>query len=469
MPLWMHNGEKQVQVDWRKKNIGCDVLLVCPGESAHDLESYDIHRPGIMTVALGDAVRYCKPDMFIGVRKPTNYPAWLHHMPLTKVYSGGWCKYQIGGMPVHWYPNTFFFDYYKKHDTSEPIDIADDSSFYWDDSSISASLRLLMWMGARRIVLAGMERPCDSIRGDSTTYEHAIVAMMRLIGHTRKLCDITTCTPVCEAGSWLPYTGLPELIRRWPERNDYSLVKAIDIPKPDGDVGIVTGVDEHLEDILEWWLANVRKHNPTIPICVMDFGMSDAFVNSKLSELLKVYGADDMIIKEDVPHAYILKPHAILRSPYLNTLWMDVDVEVRGNVAILLDGFKRAHAAGEARVLAAVDPHDIESGTEIRYNAGVFCCRRDDPFVRQWAAECERCRARGDQEPFNQAIDTMRVATIFMPSRFNWEVPTDKHNDRQYATVPSDVVAVHHLCECGKERIRAMIRKEKIRATTTTE
>ena len=37
---------------------------------------------------------------------------------------------------------------------------------------------------------------------------------------------------------------------------------------------IITGADTNHEDLLPWWLYNVKKHNPNIDVMIWDFGLS---------------------------------------------------------------------------------------------------------------------------------------------------------------------------------------------------
>ena len=36
----------------------------------------------------------------------------------------------------------------------------------------------------------------------------------------------------------------------------------------------ITGADTNHEDLLPWWLYNVKKHNPNIDVMIWDFGLS---------------------------------------------------------------------------------------------------------------------------------------------------------------------------------------------------
>ena len=36
---------------------------------------------------------------------------------------------------------------------------------------------------------------------------------------------------------------------------------------------IITGADTNHEDLLPWWLYNVKTHNPNIDVMIWDFGL----------------------------------------------------------------------------------------------------------------------------------------------------------------------------------------------------
>ena len=126
---------------------------------------------------------------------------------------------------------------------------------------------------------------------------------------------------------------------------------------PQGD-GLIVASDITQEWLLPWWWGHYSLHN-SYPVTFVDLGMSqemrawckergnfitlgvpDIFV--KVKEEIKdplVRDWESLYGRKFWPrrHAWFKKPMACLKSPYLRTIWCDLDCEVRGPLQALFD------------------------------------------------------------------------------------------------------------------------------------
>lgn len=150
-------------------------------------------------------------------------------------------------------------------------------------------------------------------------------------------------------------------------------------PKPTLDRGIIIGVDEGQEWLLNWWWSNYAQHN-RLPVHVVDFGMSAS---------ARRWCAKRGTLSEPISlgcHVWFKKPLALLRSPFRQAVWLDMDCEVRGPLDRLFgfcsdNGLGAALDRGTPQPLREAMPHDAPI-----YNGGVLAFNHGDPAVPQWAS-----------------------------------------------------------------------------------
>ena len=137
-------------------DLGLPVFLCCPGPS---LAQCSISSgPGRMVVAVNTAYPLVRPDLWIGMDRPGCYSDSLWREPFRKIVRAS-ISHDLRSNP-----ETYLMDLEK----FPPEDMfkrrSGDAKFCWDRSTLIASIHLLVWMGARRIHLAG----CDF--GGSSDY-----------------------------------------------------------------------------------------------------------------------------------------------------------------------------------------------------------------------------------------------------------------------------------------------------------
>ena len=109
--------------------------------------------------------------------------------------------------------------------------------------------------------------------------------------------------------------------------------------------GILVGVSQELEHLIPLWFASYKKHND-YPVAFIDFGLSPllrllcqelgtlipltrTFTDPTEESLLHFrakYGHGDFLTPR---RQWLKKPLALLLSPFEQTIWVDIDCEVR--------------------------------------------------------------------------------------------------------------------------------------------
>jgi hypothetical protein len=228
------------------------------------------------------------------------------------------------------------------------------------------------------------------------------------------------------------------------------------------DRGVVVGSDLTQEWLLPWWWENYRRHNQ-YPVSFVNFGLSEEKKKwcQERGELIPLYVADIFVqekeelapclIKEweagfgnrfwDSRKAWFKKPLACLASPYRQSIWIDLDCEIRGSLEPLFDFAK--HPSGLALTEERPDgPTPIAT-----YNSGVIVFQRGIELIEEWAdASFERNGDfRGDQELLSQLIADKGIFIGQLPSEYNWS--------RYYGDAPEALI-YHWHGEFGRSVIR---------------
>ena len=181
------------------------------------------------------------------------------------------------------------------------------------------------------------------------------------------------------------------------------------------DKTFLVGADDQLEDLLPWWYANVRKHNPNIDVTVADFGLTQ---NGKhWAET----NADKVLTYERHPkYAWFYKPTAMVDCPYEYTCWLDLDCEVLKPVDEIFNyptDEKMALTQDVVRGNPDPDPGRFWWAT------GVNVVKGKPKILRDWAYHTKHSDQRGDQEVLHQMIEVnpeYNNMIIKMPLEYQW-------------------------------------------------
>lgn len=197
--------------------------------------------------------------------------------------------------------------------------------------------------------------------------------------------------------------------------------------------GVVVGSDQTQEWLLPWWWDHYTHHN-RYPVTFADFGLS---LEKKMwcrergtlvtlreidfalerdaidPELVAVWEAQFGKAFWPSRGAWFKKPLACLSSPFERSLWLDLDCEVRGNLAPLFE--LAEHPSGIAMARDSFEVPGI-------YNSGVIAFRRDLPLLHDWArASFEQNHTfRGDQELLSYLIAEQKLTIGEISPLYNW-------------------------------------------------
>ncbi len=213
--------------------------------------------------------------------------------------------------------------------------------------------------------------------------------------------------------------------------------------------GIIVGCDQNQEWMLPWWWGHYAEHN-RFPVAFFDFGMSKEAQDwcrargqliqlppfhptpkEKISEkrLQEWMGQNDerMWVARS---SWFQKPRAMSMSPFKKTVWLDLDCEVKKELAPLFSYGPFAAAK--------------EFGGEA-LDAGVIVFEERSIVVQKWAKLCEEKSGEflGDKDVLDFVLKTEKAQIL--PPIYNWRL--------QLGDNP-DVAILHYLGSMGKEIIR---------------
>lgn len=219
--------------------------------------------------------------------------------------------------------------------------------------------------------------------------------------------------------------------------------------------GIVLGCDVRQEWLLPWWWKNYSAHND-YPVVVFDFGMSEEGilwcqekgVYRTLSSRVSSSSKEDLSREKQqewetrygagiwrVRGAWLKKPSALLESPFDESLWIDLDAQVKGDITPIFE------ALGSCDIAVTKDREqdfDFLLPGEVNYNSGVIAYRKEAPIISQFALMAHRLEQTlpGDQEFLTRTIYLYEPKLIELPPIYNW----------YHAWGPNASALIHHFC-----------------------
>jgi hypothetical protein len=231
--------------------------------------------------------------------------------------------------------------------------------------------------------------------------------------------------------------------------------------------GVIVASDRCQEWILPWWWDQYHRHND-FPVTFVDLGLSQeaqswcrekgecislpevSFVDpgsEKAEERIlfwqKTYHTSGWRKKRGLWHK---KPVALLQSPYERSLWLDIDCEVRGDLAPVFSRITDSLLL--CPETKEVQEFDYAQGNllskEILFNSGVIGFRRNSSYILKWAqATClEHFQYFGDQNLLSRLIYDNKWPVDILDSAYNFRgnFPAEKQG----------VKIVHWVGETGK-------------------
>lgn len=239
--------------------------------------------------------------------------------------------------------------------------------------------------------------------------------------------------------------------------------------------GVIVGTSRRQEWLLPWWYMHFRMHNPH-PIIFVDFGdLSEEALNwcQRRGQVIELELDDSfMSTKEEVnpetgslwekmqPNVWSLrftwykKPFALQLSSFDQTLWLDLDCQVRGSIEPLFcfceneGGFAVAPEHELSQILNR--QRGIIASDQTMYNAGVIVYSKDSLIVQEWAhRSLEQNHLHcSDQQLMSRILNSKQFQFSSLPSTYNYTADQNFH---------SQVVILHRWGDEGKRNIQKMM------------
>lgn len=469
MALWYDCGKGFVKAYFARGDIKADGYLCCPGPSLREVDNTKLHIPGAMVFALNSAYPKIRPDVWIGMDFPECYDRRLWWEPFMKITRGSFRYVRCENTPIKDLPNVYFADC-APNDPQKILTMRQhDTSFVWQNSTLVTALHIMIWMGVKYINLVG----CD-FGGKADYYDERVLTDSQR-DRNRRLYDkqiaflktfkdqalsygieLRSCTPESPINEFTTYHSLDEAL-------EYSMKRA---PSSGGDLfyctdakgvtwcsrskfprGVMVGVSPQQEDLLNWWMLNYLKYN-NYPIAFADFGVSN-----DVKRIMEHHGLRIDMTKIEV-EGWFRKPFAILRAPFQQIIWNDVDIEVRGNFQSYFD------MIADDKIVAGHDSYEPPAFrthipvTGKLYDSGLLAVEHGSGIVKAWAEKIYAMPNRsfylGDHEVLSLVLLEKGMPLV--------EIPKTMHRMRVEGDVEG-LVTMHWTGPQGKSHIREFIKE----------
>jgi len=212
----------------------------------------------------------------------------------------------------------------------------------------------------------------------------------------------------------------------------------------------MTGCDKNTEWQLPWFLENLRKYNDE-PLIIADFGMSPEMCTYASVNCDIIIDMSDKQVSMGRKN-WMKKPKSMASTVAENTIWLDTDCQVLGNLSEVFKLIK------PNKLLMAEDRPWTKRRGNKWHNSGVVGFYRVPDILKQWAIMVEKKgNIEGDQEVLHWMMgdDALRRMSYIedLPPKYN-----TLRLDLLDKTQPKDIMVMHWTGQKGNEKIRNMIR-----------
>jgi hypothetical protein len=415
-----------------------DVLLCCPGPSLAEIPS-ELRRPGLVIAAINTAYPKVTPDIWFGMDVPECYNTSLVKESFIKVFRDCYSAVDFNGGPLHDHFNTYFTTV-EEHPSGVAGMIDFDFPFVpWFRDTLATTLYILMWMGAKNIYLAGCDLGGDKDYWDDRVLDPEMRVRNRNL-YSRQLNFLASLKPLAESigvniisatkdspiNTYLESVDINELLDSFPgpssEKPEHvvkvrasklseitsklywnGLLKSREFKS---DKGVLVMSDKEQEWMLPWWYENYSRYN-SLPVHFVDIGMSD-----EMKKWCKQYGSFSSLPPVPLKN-WFKKPYALMKTPFLHTVYMDIDCEVKGPLEPL---FEYAEPIG-----MSMDLVNNFTVSNVPVSTGLIVYEYGNELITKWAQDTNYNSQfmRGD-------MDIMQVILQNTKMEFN-EIPADLH------------------------------------------
>ena len=442
--------------------------LYCPGPSLANVDPERINVPGTVKMAINTAYPKIRPDIWMGMDTPECYDPNLFFEPFPKLLRQGFSD--ISEKKLDTFPGVYHIPV---QETKEILNmfVPKLSGFAWFNHTLGVALHFLIWSGVKQIHLVGCDQGGPKDYYDDRTlpdhlrlanralYNKQIVFLKKVAALGKQFnVDIISCTPGSPINEFLEYkdlyTALRESNKKVVTLNNKDVlhvrqvlfkdkVKDINVGwkriLKDRDFGILIGMDSDQEWMLEWWFDNYKKFNK-MPVALVNYGMT----RDGLEKAKKLADYIIQFPKLDI-HSWFKKPFALKRSPFQNTVWIDIDCQVRHDLGPLRKWCRNYGFA------VAPDKENKFSQTTFPVNSGVIAYKHKNKIIDLWAESTIKKgdQYRSDQEVLEVLLHEEGADYGLIPPLFNW---MRLRGVNRFAHI------IHWTGEEGKKEIRKQIK-----------
>ncbi len=233
--------------------------------------------------------------------------------------------------------------------------------------------------------------------------------------------------------------------------------------------GILTGCDSRQEWLLPWWWRHYQATN-TLPVTLFDFGLTTSarsWCERRMEvgsfpppySLFKPKEALDPALPwlRRVPgYVWSMRPiwftkaFCLEQAPYTHNLWLDIDCEVKADLAPLFSNNLRHRSFGLTRDAARYEQAFHQTGAlrprVVGYQAGVLLFHCRSSLVNAWIRRCYHAcnREFSEQSALSHLLHQTAHPFALLPKEANWLFPD---------TAPSTALVVHHSGAFAKRRL----------------
>ena len=227
-PIMYHDGDNWRNWETYNTQNNNIAILVGGGPSLNKIDVTKLTGPGKTVFGLNTTYPKVRPDIWLGMDDPKCYDRKVFYEPFPKILRGNYYDKNVEGIPLLKLPSMYFasvstFDH--KADIFYRIG-KDTDSFIWDKNVFVTAINIILYMGFRKIYLAGVDfslNDGDYHYGENVLskkykdwnenlYNH-LYRYTEWLASTGKMCgiDIKSISPDSSINEFLPFQTLTDL------------------------------------------------------------------------------------------------------------------------------------------------------------------------------------------------------------------------------------------------------------------
>ena len=456
--IWYFDDDKPLKAYFGRVDAGNDAYLYLPGPSLADVD-FDVRIPGTTAFAMNTAYPKVKPHYWLGMDMPGCYDAALLYESFPKFWRGTYSRKTYKGVNLKNLPQSYFVTIAKPEGGMSDM-FKKGIPKAWFNHSLGVMLHLILEMGFKKIHFVG----CN-LGGERDYYDDRVLpedqhSSNRLLYRQQNvflrefndLCktfgvECISCTDDSPINDYMPYIPLKQAISISTGKVKKSTPRhANDVTSDEiseqssvikwGDnireKGVLIFTDKNTEWMLDWWFYNYQKYN-NYPVQVVDIGMTQQGIDFCKARATYTKMPDIGLT------GWFLKPFALKMTTFKKTVYIDLDVEIRGSLCDLFD---------YGRFAIATDKVNNFSTVAKPINTGVIVYKDQNELIDSW---CEKTingfrKFRSDQD----ILDNIEKSYEVIPHETHW-LRIMGENDR--------ALLYHFTGPIGKKIIKDKIKK----------